>query len=238
MEIYAHRGASGTYPENTLAAFEAAAKLPVAGVEFDVHLTSDGELVVIHDESINRTSNGEGFVKDLTLAELQQYDFGTWFDAKFAGEKIPTLRQVLAVFKDTTHRINIELKTDIFVYEGIAEKTLALVNEMQLQERVMISSFDHEILQQVHVQAPEIEIATLFAAVIVNMKSYIEQIPAKAIHVTTPAAFRKPVAEAIANDVTVRVYTVNEEVYAMELELLGVDAIYTDYPERMLACFA
>lgn len=79
MKIYAHRGSSGTHPENTIAAFRATAKLPVHGVEFDVHMTKDHELVVIHDETINRTSNGVGFIKDLTLAELKEFDFGSWY---------------------------------------------------------------------------------------------------------------------------------------------------------------
>ena len=82
MEIFAHRGASGNFPENTIAAFKEAARLPVFGVEFDVHMTADGELVVIHDESIDRTSNGTGYVKDMSLAELKKYDFGSWFSIR------------------------------------------------------------------------------------------------------------------------------------------------------------
>ena len=85
MDIYAHRGSSGTHPENTIAAFHEAARLPIYGVEFDVHLTKDGELVVIHDETIDRTSDGKGFVKDMTLAELRTFDFGSWFSKNFRG---------------------------------------------------------------------------------------------------------------------------------------------------------
>ena len=98
MDIYAHRGSSGTHPENTIAAFHEAARLPIYGVEFDVHLTKDGELVVIHDETIDRTSDGKGFVKDMTLAELRAFDFGGWFSDEFRGEPIPTLQEVLEVF--------------------------------------------------------------------------------------------------------------------------------------------
>ena len=127
MDIYAHRGSSGTHPENTLAAFREAARLPIYGVEFDVHLTKDGELVVIHDETIDRTSNGKGFVKDMTLAELRSFDFGSWFSDEFRGEPIPTLHEVLEVFSETSHHLNIELKSDIFPYEGMAEKVVAMV---------------------------------------------------------------------------------------------------------------
>ena len=93
MKIYAHRGASGTHPEETLVGFEEAARLAIHGVELDVHLSKDGELVVIDDETIDRTSNGVGYVKDLTLAELRAYDFGSWFNEDFAGESIPTLEE-------------------------------------------------------------------------------------------------------------------------------------------------
>ena len=122
MEIFAHRGASGNFPENTIAAFKEAARLPVYGVEFDVHMTADGELVVIHDESIDRTSNGTGYVKDMSLAELKTYDFGSWFSPDFQGETIPTLSEVLDVFDSTDHKLNIELKSDIFPYEGWSKK--------------------------------------------------------------------------------------------------------------------
>ena len=118
MKLFAHRGFSGKYPENTLLAFRRAAELDVFGVEFDVHLTADGQLVVIHDETINRTSTGSGFVKDMTLDELRQYEYGGWFGEQFAGERIPTLHEVLAAFRKTAHVLNIEIKSDIFEYEG------------------------------------------------------------------------------------------------------------------------
>ncbi len=79
MDIFAHRGVSASYPENTIAAFQAASKLPIAGIELDVHLTADKEVVVIHDETINRTSNGSGYVKDFTLQQLRTFDFGSWY---------------------------------------------------------------------------------------------------------------------------------------------------------------
>lgn len=107
MQIYAHRGSSGLYPENTLAAFLDAAQLQITGIELDVHLTKDHELVVIHDEMINRTSNGQGFVKDLTVDELKTYDFGIRFSKAFQGEKIPLLAEVLEIFSETNHLINI-----------------------------------------------------------------------------------------------------------------------------------
>ena len=190
MKIYAHRGSSGTHPENTLAAFHEAARLPIDGVEFDVHLTNDGELVIIHDEKIDRTSDGKGCVKDMSLAELRSFDFGSWFAPEFQGEQIPRLQEVLDVFSKTSHHLNIELKSDIFPYEGMAEKVVKLVVEKNLEPRVVISSFDHSALRTVKKIAPHIETAALFMEVLVDPLDYMRTIPADALHLTLPSALR------------------------------------------------
>lgn len=234
MEIYAHRGASGTHPENTIAAFQEAARLPIEGVEFDVHLTKDGEVVVIHDEKINRTSNGKGLVQDMTLAELKQYDFGSWFSEQFRGETIPTLQEVLDVFKDTNHKMNIEIKTDVYHYEGIEEKVIAIVKANQLEERVVISSFNHESLQIVHYLQPDLEIAALLMEAIIEPARYLQLLNAEALHLFLPSANRTSIKNMIADGGTVRVFTVNEVDYMKQLQALGVSAIFTDYPEKML----
>lgn len=233
MKVYAHRGYSGSYPENTLAAFRAVAKLPVHGVEFDVHLTKDCQVVVIHDESINRTSNGKGYIKDMTLKELRSYDFGSWFGREFAGEIIPTLSEVLNVFQQSHHHINIELKSDVFVYTGLEELVLKEVEECGMMERVVISSFDHEAVKRVFELAPYVENAALFANMILNVKEYQTQLPAKALHVYLPTAVRKPVLDAIKQGSIVRVWTVNELDYVDQLLRLGIDGIFTDEPEKM-----
>ncbi|WP_144512106.1 glycerophosphodiester phosphodiesterase [Bacillus sp. FJAT-22090] len=233
MKVYAHRGCSGTYPENTLVAFKAASQLPIHGVEFDVHMTKDGELVVIHDESIDRTSNGQGFVKDLTLAQLKQYDFGKWFSSTFRGEKIPTLREVLYVFKDTHHHINIELKSDVFPYDGMEIKVLQMLSEYRLEGRVVISSFNHEMIQHVKKLAPHIETAILFMEVMVAPHAYANVVGADALHAFFPTALRKMGKEVIASGRQLRVFTVNEEQYANMLLSVGVHAIFTDYPQKL-----
>lgn len=235
MEIFAHRGASGNYPENTIAAFMEAASLPVHGVEFDVHMTADGELVVIHDESIDRTSNGTGYVKDMSLAELKKYDIGSWFAPEFQSETIPTLAEVFDVFDSTGHRLNIELKSDIFPYEGMVTKVLDLIAERQIEERVIISSFDHSAIQIVKQLKPQIETAALFMEVLVHPLDYLNNIPADALHILFPAAIRPTMAEVINSGMPVRTFTVNDENYAMMLKQAGVQSIFTDYPEKMHA---
>ncbi|WP_252502500.1 glycerophosphodiester phosphodiesterase [Sporosarcina sp. Marseille-Q4943] len=233
MEIFAHRGASGNYPENTIAAFKEAARLPVFGVEFDVHMTADGELVVIHDELIDRTSDGTGYVKDMSIADLKNHDFGSWFSSEFQGATIPTLPEVLDVFDSTDHKLNIELKSDIFPYEGMVEKVLDLIEARRMESRVIISSFDHAAIQSVKQLNPHIETAALFMEVLVHPLDYLHKIPADALHILFPAAFRPSIAEVISSGMPVRTFTVNDETYAKTLKQAGVQAIFTDYPEKM-----
>ncbi|MFJ7983509.1 glycerophosphodiester phosphodiesterase [Lysinibacillus xylanilyticus] len=235
MNIFAHRGVSAHYPENTMAAFVAASKLPITGIELDVHLTADRELVVIHDETIDRTSNGSGFVKDYTLQELRAFDYGSWFSSKFDGEGIPTLGDVLELFAGTNHRINIELKTDVFPYNGIEALVIKEVAAYQMTERVIISSFNHESIQIVAQRAPYIEKAALFAEILVDFSGYTAQIPADAIHVSLPTAFRRSIQEALNEGAIVRVYTVNDVEQAKQLQQLGVQAIFTDDPEKIVS---
>ncbi|MEK4523351.1 glycerophosphodiester phosphodiesterase [Psychrobacillus sp. FSL W7-1493] len=234
MKIYAHRGSAGTHPENTISAFKAAAALPIFGVEFDVHMTKDGELVVIHDEKIDRTSNGQGFIKDMTLSQLEAYDFGAWYSQKCRGEKIPTLREVLYVFKDTHHHINIELKSDIFPYEGMEDKVIEMLQDYRLTNRVVVSSFNHEVMQSFKRKAPNIETAILFMEVMIAPHKYADLVGADALHAFFPTVIRKMGHDAVASGKKVRVFTVNDEAYVDMLEEIGIDAIFTDYPKKML----
>ena len=233
MKIYAHRGSSGTHPENTIAAFLDAAKLPIHGIEFDVHMTKDGELVVIHDEKIDRTSNGTGFVKDMTLAELRNYDFGSWFSDQFKGELIPTVYEVLQIFSETTHHLNIELKSDVINYPGMTEKVLDLVGSLNLDHRIVISSFNLDAIRTVKELAPHIETGALFMKPLKNPLDYIRSIPTDALHIKARAALKTPMRQAINEGVIVRVFTINTSEYVDVLEQIGVDAIFTDYPEKL-----
>jgi len=138
MKKLAHRGYSAKYPENTMLAFQKAIERGFDGIETDVHLTKDQHLVLCHDEKINRTSNGKGYIKDMTLLQLQQYSFhnGSVYD-----EKIPLLKDLLLLIKDKDILLNIEIKTDNIHYEGIEQKVYDLVNEIGVQKQVIYSSF-------------------------------------------------------------------------------------------------
>lgn len=234
MKIYAHRGCSGDYPENTLAAFKAAAKLPITGVEIDVQLTKDGEMVILHDEKVNRTTDGKGYLKDLTLNEVRKLDAGSWFSEEFAGEKIPTLDEVFDIFQDTNHRLNIELKTDVFPYEGLVNKVLQAAEKRGFTDRILISSFNHEDVQTVS-HKKTVECAILTLDVYVDVYDYARVVGTNRIHMSLPGAFRRMATDALRKGAIVYVYTVNNLDYARELQKIGIHGIFTDFPERMLA---
>ncbi|MCM3315102.1 glycerophosphodiester phosphodiesterase [Rummeliibacillus stabekisii] len=233
MDIFAHRGASRYFPENTLLAFKEAAKIPIYGVELDVHRTKDGVLVVHHDEKINRTSNGKGFIHEMDFAELRSYDFGSWKREQFAGQQIPTLHEVLDIFRVTHHMINIELKTDVYSYPGLEEDVLQTVLEHDMAERIIYSSFDHEILERLLEKAIPNEVGLLFSKVLINLSEYGQMAGSSTLHVSLIAAKRNAVKKAIELGNRVRVYTVNRTADYDLLEDLGVDAIFTDEPEKM-----
>ena len=232
MEIFAHRGSSGTHPENTLPAFAEAAALPVHGVELDVHLSKDGELVVIHDEKVNRTTNGKGYVKDMALAELKKLDAGSWKAGEWGGTAIPTLSEVFELFKDTRHVLNVELKTDIFPYPGAVEKVARLAAQQGIENRLIISSFNHSDVK-LAVDRHHVPGAILASNILVDMVAYAQTVGTKRLHLSLPYALRHG-AELVEKGCVVYVYTVNRLDYAEQLQQIGVSGIFTDYPEKML----
>ncbi|MEK5444351.1 glycerophosphodiester phosphodiesterase [Fredinandcohnia sp. FSL W7-1320] len=146
-KIYGHRGAKGLYPENTLLSFKKAIDQGVDGLELDVHLTKDGEVVVIHDETLERTTTGSGWIKDLTLAEIRKYSAGSSFthfneyEEAWDNEQVPTLEEVLTLVAPHQIELNIELKTYSVPYEGIEEKVLAIVERYGKNLEIIYSSF-------------------------------------------------------------------------------------------------
>ena len=146
---FAHRGFRARYPENTLLAFSKALEAGCDGIELDVQLSLDGEIVIIHDETVDRTTDGSGFVKDLTLAQLKALDAGS-------GEMIPLLSEYLDLVEDSGVLTNIELKNDMIRYEGLEEQVIAMVRRRGLVGQVIISSFSHESVNLVKSLAPEI----------------------------------------------------------------------------------
>lgn len=233
--IFAHRGASGQYPENTMRAFKEAKKAGVAGIELDVQLTKEGQVVVIHDETLDRTTTGAGYVMDMTLEEIKKLDAGSWFSTQFHEEKVPTLEEVFQWLSEGNHnlRVNIELKNYVMHYKGLEEKVLALIEAYHLEERIIISSFNAFSLQRVRMLHPTIEIGYLIYGMSENAVWIAEEIGANAIHCQPGYALSHYAEEAKKAGFPLRIYTVNNREEFTQLREIGVDVIMTDYPARL-----
>lgn len=233
--IYAHRGSKGTHPENTLVAFQDALQLGVDGLEFDVHLTKDHELVIIHDETVDRTTNGSGYIKDMTLKEIKKLDAGSKFSKEFKGEPIPTLQEVLELAKNYPNVcLNIEIKTDYVQYEGIEEKIVEVLQKTNVPNKIIFSSFNHYSLVKVKKLVPHIETAILFFEGLYEPWSYARNIGASALHMYEPIALSPLVEMAHEVPFPVRIFTVNKKERMKNFMERKVDAIMTDFPKKAL----
>lgn len=230
-KIWAHRGASGYVPENTLEAFRKAAEMKADGVELDVQMSKDGELVVIHDETVNRVSDGKGYVKDYTYEELRALDVSGSMPG-YGTVHIPTLEQVLEELKPTGLEVNIECKTGIFFYPGLEEKVVKLVRDMNMTERIWCSSFNHESVLKVKKICPEMKTGFLIGDIIVDVADYAKRYGVQALH---PALYHMQdeglLERCRRNGLAVHVWTVNEREYIGRLGKAGADACITNYPD-------
>lgn len=231
MNIYAHRGFSGKYPENTILAFKKCLNLNIYGVELDVHKTKDGKIVVIHDEKVDRTFNGHGFVKDFTLKKLKT------LNSSFEGYqnnkecKIPTLEEVLILISPTNLVLNIELKTDKVNYPNIEKDVLELVLKHNMKNRVLISSFNSNSLKNFHKLDPSIKTALLCYLPINNVVNFAKFLGNSYLHAPLIFVNESLVELCHTNLLDINVYTVNEEDDMLYCLKLNVDGIFTNYPD-------
>mgnify|MGYP001225560153 CR=1 FL=1 len=187
-KIYGHRGAKGTYPENTLLSFKKAIEHGVDGLELDVHLTKDGEVVVIHDETLDRTTNRSGWIKDLTLAEIREASAGSVFnhfekyEESWDKEKVPTLQEVLELISSYDIELNIELKTYVIPYNGIEEKVLQLVEQYASDKKIIYSSFHLPTLLRIKEIHSDAKIAWLLKEGISLPEDHLRTLGLEALH--------------------------------------------------------
>ena len=228
--IYGHRGASGYAPENTLEAFRLSMEMGADGFELDVHLSSDGELVVIHDETVNRTTNGTGAVRDLTLAQLKELDACNGKET-YRGARIPTQAEVFDLIRNTHHLVNVEVKTDGIFYPEIEEKCIALAKEKGVEDRVLYSSFNHYTLMKLRQLKPDAKLGMLFGDVMVRPWEYAAGLGVDYLH-PYKSNLRVPgFAEgAKAAGMGVNLWTVNDA-ETMQLCLDKTVGIITNYPD-------
>lgn len=235
--VFAHRGASAHAPENTLAAFELALRQGADAVELDVKLTRDQQPVVIHDQTVDRTTDGTGRVKDLTLAELRSLDAGSHFDIAYQGEPVPTLEEVLKAIGQLTV-VNIELTNYQTPNDVLPEKVAALVKRHKLARRVIFSSFNLNTLRRIHRLLPEVPLGFLADAGARGAwkRSWIGRVLIRyqALHPCYKDVNPHLLATCKRLDRLVFTYTVNEEDDMHRMFELGVDGIFTDDPPLAL----
>lgn len=230
--VWAHRGASGCCPENTLAAFQKAADLGADGVELDIHLTKDGAIVVTHDERIDRVSDHTGRVCDYTLDELKSFDFCNG-NLAYEGIQIPTMGEVFELLEPTGLTINIELKTGEIFYEGIEEKIAAMTRHFGMEDRVIYSSFNHCSVMRMKQVAPKARTGFLYADGTLDMPAYAQAHGVDALH---PAVYNLQYEEFMEEcrrrKVEVNVWTVNTVADLQTCVRAGVHAVITNYPDK------
>ncbi|MDO5423785.1 MAG: glycerophosphodiester phosphodiesterase [Eubacteriales bacterium] len=228
-KVWAHRGASGYAPENTLEAFELAAKQGADGVELDIQLSKDGELVVMHDETVDRVTDGRGRVQDFTVKELKELRV---LHPDYQDARIPTLAEVYELLKPYGIEINVEVKTGIYFYPGIEEKALELARRMGMEDRIWYSSFNHATVVRLKELEPSVRTGILYADGWLRPWEYAKEIGADALH---PALYNMQfpgyLEESRRLGLRTHVWTVNEEDYMEKLAKAGVEAIITNYPD-------
>lgn len=239
LYIIAHRGASGYAPENTNSAFKRAIEQNVDSIEIDVRMTKDNVPIVCHDATINRTSDGDGFIHELTTSEIKKYDFGSWYSPKFKGENISTLEEVLILIQNKPTNINIEIKNGPVIPKNMEEKIVELVDKYKLNERVLYSSFDHVSLERLYKLDPKSKFAFIFHINLLHLFDYIDRCEMDLFSIQLNHFYitNEIVQQAHKRNIKVNAYTVNDKIYAKKYSDMGVDGLITNYPLNMYELF-
>lgn len=229
----AHRGASGYYPENTMVAFEKAIELGCDGIETDVQLTKDGIMVLCHDERIDRTTDGTGFIKDYTYSELCRFDAGVSFGEEYKGSRIPVLEDLLKLVNGTGLILNLELKTNVIEYEGLEEMVIDKIRYYGMQDRIIISSFNHYSVMKCRNIDNRIKCGFLYSNALYDPGWYGKHAGIEALHPNYKTLSVETVKNIHSNGLQINTYTVNEEEDMKHMIELKVDGIITNYPDRL-----
>lgn len=236
--LIAHRGGSLEAPENTLASFRHAIAIGMRYVELDVQMSRDGELVVIHDETLDRTTNGHGPVGDYTLDELRKFDAGSHFGSQFAGEHIPTLREVMELCLEAGVGVVVEIKSPQ-LYPGMVEKVAALLGEMWMRgaENIWCISFDHEAIRQMRALDATIPLGYLYEYYEEEFVQPDDAIQACCPYFRTALARPEHIARAHELGTFVFVYTVDQEEDMRRVAAAGIDGMVSDRPSLLKSVF-
>lgn len=231
--IVGHRGVAGTFPENTRVSVQAAIDMGLKWVEIDVQPTKDNVLIVCHDHTINRCSNGKGRVDAYTLEELREFDFGGWFNAKFSGEPIMTLQELLELAAASDLGLNIEVKVDKHDVAHVASQLKAQLDQSPLaQEKILLSSFSHDIIRELHQHCSGYKLGVLSERLSAKDKAVLKEVNAFSANLNYRWLTEKHVQTLLQDGYQIWCYTVND---GDKFPLLSqVDAIFSDWPSRFI----
>ena len=228
----AHRGSSGSYPENTRLAFEKAIEAGAGMIERDCRLSKDGHVVVIHDYRLDRTARAKGFVRGKTLKQLKKLDVGAWLKKSFKGQRILTLEEILGIVSNKVE-VNLEIKSALRGPLGIELKVLFIVSHFDYLERTIFSSFDYQSLRRLRELAPDVRIGVLYGAGIKdNPFQAAREMNAYSLHIQREFATPHFLEEVRELGLKSCVWTVNEAKEMEKFLSLGVDGIISDFPEK------
>lgn len=230
--IIAHRGASKYAPENTMPAFQLAYEMKADGIETDVQLTRDGIPILIHDETLQRTTGVKGFVKNYTLEEIQKLDAGSYFSPKFTGSKIITLEAFLEWASSKALYLNLELKNNKIDYKDLEHKVLQLLERFQLKEQTTISSFNPASVKRMRELDCSLDIALLRSRKHENLTEYAVSLGATSLHINYRLFNHSLIEESKNQNLPIRVYTVNRRSSIIKCLRRQCDAIITDVPNK------
>jgi glycerophosphoryl diester phosphodiesterase len=237
--LIGHRGAMGHAPENTLASFRLGREMGADLVECDVHISKDGKCVVMHDENVERTTDGHGLIRDISSSEIAKLDAGSWFSKKFKYEKVPLLDDLLLWAKKTRSRqelpmgVVIEIKNEPIRYKDIEKKVIRTVLKADMRERVVLISFDHGVVKRAKAIAPKFLTGMLFRDPIEDIFERARQIGADSLFPRRHLVTKSFVAKAHEMRLIFATWTVNETGEMKRILSSGADAIATNFPDRL-----
>ncbi len=232
-KIVGHRGVAGTFPENTRISVQAAIDMGLPWVEVDVQPTKDNILIVCHDHTINRCSNGKGRIDDFTLEELSQFDFGSWFSSEFSGEKIMTLEELLSLAQQHQLGLNIEVKVDKHdVTTVVSQLKQQLDNHPIDKDNILLSSFSHEIIRELHQHCAGYKLGILSERLSNKDKLLLDEVDAFSCNLNYKWVTEKHIDYLHTHNYEIWCYTVNEPQKFNHLD--KVDAIFSDWPDRFM----
>lgn len=237
--VFGHRGAKAYAPMNTLPAFELALKQGADGIELDVHRSADGYAVICHDYTVDTTSNGSGRVTDKTLAELKALDAGSWFSPEFVGVQIPTLDEVFEAVGQSLY-VNVEIKSeDTETTDGVEQVVADCIVRHNMQDRVIVSSFNPFTLLRFSAIAPHIAIGYLYIS---GVPDELRQVMDRTVYEAYHPYFKEITPEMVqaehAAGRVLNTWTVNAVEDALALRKMGVDCVITDNPDLIVKAFA